>query len=111
MKVKLLQSMAGERFSFVPRQIIECSDRAGGRLVEKGIATEAADDAEVEGVLHDKPPKRTPRPKKETATKPKPETPETGEPAADKCGGTTKAGNPCKKGVIPDTGHCQTHQP
>jgi len=116
MNVKLKQSLAGDRFSFAPRQVIRCSDVTGARLIEQGIAVEVDEDADAEGELFDASAeerlaaeqKAARRAQPEKAVKPKPETPEAGAPAI--CQGTTGMGNPCKKAALPGSKFCAKHQ-
>ncbi len=106
MKIKLLTSIAGDRFSYKPRDVVTVNDISGERMILKHVAVEAPKDAKVDGNIPDMPAK--PRPKKERAIRPAPETPEAG--AGDgACGGKTKAGNPCKRAAIGDAGYCQAH--
>ena len=123
MIVKLIHSMAGSRFSFLPRQIIQCSEKTGASLVTNGIAEEAPKGAVSEGTLHDDIPaeelegppagkKRFPPPEKkgkETATMKAPEKAVTGGTADGICTGTTRKGNPCLRAAIEGTDRCYAH--
>lgn len=111
MNVKLVSSLAGDRFAFAPRQVIKCSERAGARLISEGVAVAADPKAEVEGELFDHAPdeKVAPRRTPERAVKETPETPEKNEAAA-VCQGSTMLGNACKKKALPASKFCATHQ-
>ncbi|KKK85262.1 hypothetical protein LCGC14_2775060 [marine sediment metagenome] len=111
MKVKLKTAMASERWWAKSGQIIECSEKAGKRLVEKGRAIEADPEAEAEKTLPEGPP---PKPKP-WARRPPPEkavtpTAETPEDPGDTCAGTTNAGNPCKRAPQEGSEFCAGHQ-
>ena len=110
MLVKLTSSIAGDRFSYRPRQVVECSDRTGARLIEAGIATGAAAGTPAEGALYDSPPSpdgtRTPR-VKERAVLPTPKKPEA--EAVSTCAGKTTAGNACRKRPLPGKRLCAKH--
>lgn len=111
MNVKLISSIAGDRFVFAPRQVIKCSERAGARLISEGVAVAADPKAEVEGEMFDHAPEErvAPRRPPERAVKEAPETPEKGEASAI-CQGTTMLGNDCKKKAMPGSKFCATHQ-
>jgi len=112
MKIKLKQGLAGDRFSYAPRQVIECSDKTGKSLIDGAAAEEAPAGAPVEGVLYDEAPevrlRAGARPQPERAVKPAPETPESGQPNA-VCAGKTGSGNPCKRAVVPGSRFCAKH--
>ena len=137
MNVKLSQGVVGENFSFMPRQIVECSPETGARLIAGRIGVKAKDDADVDGVYPDTTPDERKaaeaearkkytkmglkperidrifdnrRGKVERAIKTPPSTPEGGTADTGKCQGETKAGNPC--GRKPETGSkfCAAHQ-
>lgn len=108
MIVKLTNALSGSRFTYRPRQVIECSEKTGERLIEHGVATEAPEGSIVEGKLTDGPPKKRAAAKPERAEIASPESAVTrGKPAH--CAGETKAGKPCKRS--PDTGSrfCAQH--
>jgi hypothetical protein len=113
MNVKLISSLAGDRFAFVPRQVIKCSDKTGASLVAAGIGVEAVAGAQVDGELFDEaaetkvppPRRRTP----ERADAPAPETPESDKAAAT-CAGSTALGNPCKRAPLPGSKFCAKHE-
>jgi hypothetical protein len=136
MNVRLTQGLVGENSSFLPRQIVECSDETGERLIRGRIGVRAKDDAEVDAIY----PEPTPEERKaaeakarvkyakmglnpdkilakrrgvERAIKPTPETPEGGDPATDdqgKCQGETGAGNPCGRKAVKGKKYCAAHQ-
>lgn len=114
MIVKLVSSMAGDRFSFRPGQVIKCSDATGGRLVEAGHAKEAQAGSEIEGELFDAPAedKAAGDRKIEKADRPAAETPEARRaPAVEHCAGETKQGNPCASTkLVSGTNYCEKHQ-
>jgi len=110
MLVKLTSSMAGDRFSFRPGQVIEATDDDGQRLIDHGVAVEAPDGAQCEGKLvNDERDQDRPR------RKPAPETAdvragEQVEMLTDrKCRGKTKAGNPCARVPPAGTDACAAH--
>jgi hypothetical protein len=119
MKVKLQTALAGERFSFRPRQVVECSAEAGQRLVAQGLAVEVPSSAESEGRIPESsevpksvPYDPTPAPRRrtpETAAKgPAPEASvTTGSPAH--CTGRTARGNQCLKAPQPGKDRCAQH--
>jgi len=112
MNVKLTGGIAGDRFSYKPRQVIKCSERTGARLIADGGAIEAPPGAEVEGELFDQTAEdkasQTRKPAPEKGVKPKPETPEARDEAA-ACKGTTTMGNDCKKVALPGKKFCARH--
>lgn len=107
MKVKLIESLAADRVSFRPRQVIECSDAAGARLIDHGVGTEAPDDAQADGHLPEgeaKPARRT-----EMADRAAPEAAVTkGAPAH--CKSKTNRGNQCLKAPADGSQFCIKHQ-
>jgi hypothetical protein len=120
MKVKLQTALAGERFSFRPRQVVECSAEAGQRLVAQGLAVEVPSSTESDGRIPESSdvPKATPydptpapsrRRAPETAAKgPAPEASVTaGSPAH--CTGRTARGNQCLKAPLPGKDRCAQH--
>ena len=110
MNVKLTSSIAGDRFSFRPSQVIACSDRQAAQLIAHGVAVKADNGAPVEGRLPDRPP--TPRKggaPKETAALGVPETPEPDNGPA-KCKGMTTLGHPCKRAPSAGSDYCAKHQ-
>ena len=120
MKIKLSQGIAGTRFAFQPRHVIQCSDATGKRLIDAGVGVEVSNDAEVDGELHDATAEerlageqkqaaiKSARGPRETAAKAAPEAAVTqGAPA--KCTGQTKQGNPCLKAPLPGTDRCAGH--
>ena len=113
MNVKLKQSMVGDRITYRPHQIVECSDRQGQRWIDRDMAVAAPKNAVPDVKFVDAPPKDwVPRRKRtpETATKPVADTPESAG-VAPTCAGTTRSGNPCKKRPIGDSAFCSSaHQ-
>jgi hypothetical protein len=114
MNLKLVSSLAGDRFSFRPGQVIKCSDATGQRLIDGGHAKPAAAGAEIEGELHDEPAEeklsQDRRRAPEQAVMPQAETPEKGAAADRICAGSTKQGNPCKREAEPGSKFCDKHQ-
>ncbi len=53
MKVKLTQSLAGDRFCFKVGDNVECSHERGAQLVKNGLAVEMAADVPVAGTMHE----------------------------------------------------------
>ena len=111
MLVKLTSSIAGDRFSYRPRQVIKCSDKAGARLIAAGVAVEAPAGSESEGHLPetvDPEPAPVRRRGPETAAKAAPESATTvGAPAH--CTGTTAQGNPCLRKPLAGKERCAQH--
>lgn len=116
MNVKLTQGIAGDGCGragfFMPRQIIKCPAQVGARLIAEGMASEAPDNAEIDGEFFDRSPEPEAPPRRRQPERPdaqKPETPESGKPAA-KCAGKTTRGNACIKARLPGSKFCARHQ-
>jgi hypothetical protein len=112
MNVKLTGGLVGDRFAFLPRQVIRCSDRTGARLIADGTAVEAPPGAEIEGEHFDKTAEdRLAEPTRrgaERAVLPAAETPErAATPAV--CKSLTTQGNPCKRAPVPGSKFCAKH--
>ena len=128
MKIKLRTSLVSERWNGRIGKVYECSDAAGARLVAKGAAYKAPDDADVDGRLPEGPPPKSRRDqfararaakekraraaqekkKPERATLAPPEAAvTTGGPA--NCAGTTKKNNPCMKAPAENSQFCAVH--
>ena len=119
MNIKLDMGLAGERFSFMPRQVIKCSDAAGKGLIAAGVGKQVPDSADTDGEFFDPTPEEAEeaqdrrdarrRAAPERAVRPTPETPESKHPAT-VCKGTTTMGNPCKRAPLPGSDFCAKHQ-
>lgn len=120
MKIKLRTSLVSERWNGRIGKVYECSDAAGARLVAKGAAYKAPDDADVDGRLPEGPPPKSRwdriakaraarmKRKPERATLAPPEAAvTTGGPAH--CAGTTKKNNPCMKAPAENSQFCAVH--
>jgi len=113
MNVKLTGGLVGDRFSFLPRQVIKCSDRTGARLIADGTAVEAPPGAEIEGehfdyTAEDSVAAPNKRRVAEKAVLPAAQTPERVETAG-MCHGFTTQGNPCKRRPAPGSEFCDKH--
>jgi hypothetical protein len=113
-KVKLTTAIGGDRFSFRPRQVIECSDHQAGRLIDAGQAVEVSPGTEADAKWPEGPAAAEPKPAAkrqiETTAKGAGRSPESGSGAASKtCTAQTGQGNPCKRAPVAGKDRCAKH--
>jgi hypothetical protein len=129
MNVRLNQAIVGQHFNFVPRQVVECTEEQGKRLIRAGIAAPAPVGVQPDGKLIEDAPEeieqarqekharfllgQTHLPRKDRPTLPEradrhgAETPEARTDGA--CQGKTGAGFACKRKAIPGKRFCEKH--